>query len=577
MNELDRIIATGGGDSGLQNDIDNAMQTLRDTVAQLKSRRNACSPLLRLPVELMSNILSVLEDISPPSIGYVLTNSPLTTDVTWVGNFGWIRLSHVCKALRTAILQRGDLWARNIYRFSQIQDVILPRCGNHPLALRLDSASVRAEAEDAPMRFVLDNLARAATLVVNENNPSLNAWPMDPSTLSRQPFPSLTSLDIRLILYNDDGRLLALTSDIYDLPPIHAPLLRSLILENYMISFSANSLTRLSLTFSTPVYLHTPRQFLDLLRSGTQMEHLELGNCIPLLGQPRDGEQSASLDMPNLRYLGLDDNIERCLRLWPYFSILPETRVVINLQDVSQSYPAPNSHLAVIPKYFGDWAACSAPGLTVCEHENDPERNPNVRDVSIHLCVPCPGAQLAHWDGGIFEHRYLERRQLMFDAVDCSQSQFNSAVAATHVLTDVSTTTALELDSYQAHDAATWAALLQPYSNVETLYVENPAAENVIAALTTTPDGDTPLLLPRLQCLWLGHLDVVKDGQSSGATRAKTMRMLASRVRSGAALKRFRIDVVEVHGLFSEGQILVTRLQSLVPSFEYKVLRVVQA
>ncbi|KZV67671.1 hypothetical protein PENSPDRAFT_687903 [Peniophora sp. CONT] len=62
LNELDQLIATGGGDARLRVEIDDAMKALSDTVSQLRSRRNACSPLLRLPGELLSNVLLILED-----------------------------------------------------------------------------------------------------------------------------------------------------------------------------------------------------------------------------------------------------------------------------------------------------------------------------------------------------------------------------------------------------------------------------------------------------------------------------------------------------------------------------------
>lgn len=566
LTDLDGLILAGNGASRLQVDIDHAIQTLGETTIQLKLRRNACSPILRLPAELTSNILRILEDADPPTIGYTLRDrhSPTDAPVTWTGNLGWLRLTHVCRALRTALLQRSDLWARNIYRFPQIMDQILPRCSDHPLSLRLDGASAYTKSHGLPLRVTLDSLGRAASLIVDDPLLAIDAGPVDPSIFSQRPFPHLKELTLKTLHHDED----TLTSDICDLPRVSAPLLRSLTLENYMISFTATTLTHLSMVFDPPLYLYSSGQFLDMLRSGAQLEHLELVNCLPLLGTLRGENLYPALVMPNLTYMELGDDIERCLRMWKCFSVDPETSVVIYLRNVAELYPAPNSYFDAIPTYFSDWVACSAPGLTVCEHKDTDGDRPGIRDVSVHLCVPCPGARLAHWDGGIFERDYLERRQLFFEAVDCSQLDFVRAVSAAHAITDVASTTALELANRPPRDPSTWTSILKPFSSVETLYVENTATWAVIIALMASQDEETPLLLPRLRCLWLSHLVIFDESFSTDCTRAHLIRILVSRAKRGAVLQDLRVDALIINSE-AAAEVLASRVRLIVPSFQY--------
>ena len=78
--------------------IDRDIARLEESIRALKSRRNELSPIARLPVEILCNIFSLIEDNSI----FYLGRSPKS----------WINFSHVSRHWRSSALNAPELWTK---------------------------------------------------------------------------------------------------------------------------------------------------------------------------------------------------------------------------------------------------------------------------------------------------------------------------------------------------------------------------------------------------------------------------------------------------------------------------------
>jgi hypothetical protein len=113
-------------------------------------------PLLRLPNEVLDDIASILVDnwplVSHRSIDGVERSTP---------SIGWIAVTHVCRALRVALLGHRELWARTAHNFcGEAYSEICSRAGDLPLSFIFPSG-VSCSHLASRVQTMLENRARA--------------------------------------------------------------------------------------------------------------------------------------------------------------------------------------------------------------------------------------------------------------------------------------------------------------------------------------------------------------------------------------------------------------------------------
>ncbi|KAI0315348.1 hypothetical protein OF83DRAFT_1173906 [Amylostereum chailletii] len=203
---------------------------LRETNA----RRNASRPLLRLPIEIIATVLSLLADIHP-AVRYTGPGSR--------SKLGWIGVTHVCQRLRNVVLAMPLLWARHVSYFPQpaARQTILERARDVPLDLYVGWHSGAPEKA-----FALLHAKRARALI------SLNGGPM-----AGQSMPVLETLFLDRI-----GKFQRITA-----PPLVAPRLRKLVFRNVIVRWTAADLRSLAICMDrNPLALPSPQEFLTLGR-----------------------------------------------------------------------------------------------------------------------------------------------------------------------------------------------------------------------------------------------------------------------------------------------------------------------
>src|SRR5712691_184935 len=114
--------------------VDKGIDSAREFVRSLLTRRNALVPISLLPPEILAWIFHLLVHDEWPLSG--------------LRNLGWIEVTHVCRHWRQVALDNSSLWARiwclpaNPKWISEI----LARAKNAPLDIELNDISLNPEA-----------------------------------------------------------------------------------------------------------------------------------------------------------------------------------------------------------------------------------------------------------------------------------------------------------------------------------------------------------------------------------------------------------------------------------------------
>ena len=113
VQRTDNSIAAGHASSHLFGNIELDIAELEAAARKLRVSRNSCLPLLRLPLEMLGEIVGILASSWPATSGHVNEWSyGIPKGPAGRLRLGWILLGHVCQKLRNAVLIRNDLWAK---------------------------------------------------------------------------------------------------------------------------------------------------------------------------------------------------------------------------------------------------------------------------------------------------------------------------------------------------------------------------------------------------------------------------------------------------------------------------------
>jgi hypothetical protein len=292
--------------------VDREIDSARQFVRSLLTRRNALVPVSLLPPEILSRVFHLLKEAVPRSHGG--------------RKLGWIRVTHVCRHWRQVALNDSSLWARiwGTPTSAKWISEMLTRAKNAPLDIELDDL-ITSSAEALLMipphlshtrQLRLHNLSGLSSDNVREiysrDAPALEHFELTAPTYSPISFPDL------------GGNLLFKG---------HAPRLRTLSLSRVVIPWSfipRGQLTRLEIVCpdedgDCPGDLN---QLIDLLVNCPALEILRLDSCLPsqLTGLP----YGRTIHLPHLSRLRLCGSTSRILNMLKMLKLLSSTTLHLN-------------------------------------------------------------------------------------------------------------------------------------------------------------------------------------------------------------------------------------------------------
>lgn len=257
-------------------------------------------PLLRLPVELINDIISF------NFVGQLVKH--------------WMKIGQVCSTLRAALLRRHDLWGDSVCLWPGHRDELLRRAGpSAPLVLTIFPSDNERNAE-----FVREHSTRARVLQ-SRDHPFTEKFL---HLVTTQDFPLLEELE------------LLSPSQIVALDPIAStrvmPRLKSLLLHGVYWTFPPSMLTELRIKSHKDDFVrfgYSPLQFVDILNQCKQLRTLELERCVPNLSNGL--AHNEMMVLPCITKLSVFDLRGYALHLWNMLSVPPDAHVALHLECVS--------------------------------------------------------------------------------------------------------------------------------------------------------------------------------------------------------------------------------------------------
>ncbi|KAJ7077001.1 hypothetical protein B0H15DRAFT_955319 [Mycena belliarum] len=293
-------------------EIDAEMAWHYAQLALLKAKRNAIVPILRLPNELLSRILTI----------YAVESDTLF-------NLRWSRIMYVCRHFHALALAAQSLWA--FIDLSWHAGIIrlrsqLERSGAAPVTIKMrfcDSALA--------VDIILEHSERICALDVVGGGPQVHELIL---ALPQHRFPILVSISLNpnhKIEEVPGGAIAPFPQSLLD-----EGNLRTVKLTSIGVPWkSLRGLDTLSLTRCSDSSSHPTQTFsclLEMLEACPQLRKLGLHYAIP----PTLPEQSyPSLDLPQLASLGLSDHVGACTDLLTHLRFPPTTRMRIYTAGVN--------------------------------------------------------------------------------------------------------------------------------------------------------------------------------------------------------------------------------------------------
>ncbi|KAH9987712.1 hypothetical protein BJV77DRAFT_772829 [Russula vinacea] len=268
-------------DSSFQQAMDDEINSLQESLLALKARRNALSPISRLPPEILATIFSLL----PPSAW-----------VTKAGNLARICVAHVCRRWRETTLNHPRLWSD--INFSKLTPdgmaEILARTQRIPLHLEVDANRWRTGQFDTFVEQLEAHISHIRYLSISGHlHTSLN-----------QVISSVPTLE-SLSLSHEHHRYRLPHVNPVNLSSCIAPRLTSLELVNCDISWESPLLKGLrTLKICGPSADTRPglQDWMDALTEMPQLETLILHSATPpaLHAAPLLSQPSRTATLPSL-------------------------------------------------------------------------------------------------------------------------------------------------------------------------------------------------------------------------------------------------------------------------------------
>lgn len=313
--EIDRLIyGTRPIPTGTAEQLGLEIASLERHMHLLKFKLNLISPLVCLPFDVLQEIVRQVSTIDPGGRA-------------GDGGLGWIKVGHLCRALRASLLNMHGLWASTVCEFPGAHAELAKRAGEVPLTLTMDERNSESRHLVPPkvFDFFVNNLSKAKAIKVREGSRSRSLglmWIGAAMHLAGRELPLVedicidvsprTALELRPNALN------------YTASPLITPRLRKLHLENCWMSFSPTTLVSLELMRSfrpqedtlPPVPL-----FLDLLRQCANLQELQVVQCMPQLPALNGEPATDVIDLPSLKLLAVWAPLPKMLSFWEYVSI----------------------------------------------------------------------------------------------------------------------------------------------------------------------------------------------------------------------------------------------------------------
>ncbi|KAI0031042.1 hypothetical protein K488DRAFT_87202 [Vararia minispora EC-137] len=491
-----------------------------------RPQRQSDTPISWLPAEILCHIFEVLAtDMPPRAPGGALDQ---------VGSIGWIVVSHVCRHWREIALSMTTLWAESVGTLVAASETMLERAQGTPITLLLNHTH-----RDASFHTAHLHLAKALVIDVSEASYSSNVLYDVRMGLAMQPLPTLEILSVAHAF----GRI---PPHNFDLPPINAPSLRRISMENYFLPWSSSVLTDLSLSRTKMQIDGRPsfEEILTLLRNTPTLRRLSLKNWVSETGGLPEGEHRISL--PFLMRIEIRDRPTQCITLWNALAIPASAHVVlaIDLLGVAPdtAVSVPNAIFRVLgPHYRVPHAApFESLALTDCRGDSFLRIRALVRD-KPRSAVRSPTARLSvdywpwHSPRGITGFQHV-------------LAAFSLHVGLSHVR-------ALTLDCAADDDGGDAAALgwresLEPMTALRVLEVHDRAPPSLLRALgRVDADADEApvrvdvgrLLLPGLHTLALRPCAHRRRDEARGLAWMALYNALRQRARMNRALRKLQL------------------------------------
>ncbi|KZV76290.1 hypothetical protein PENSPDRAFT_747751 [Peniophora sp. CONT] len=573
-------IIANGADDRAQCAVDGDIARLEDAVLQLKRIRNSCTPLVRLPLEVLAEIAERLITIWPSVARYP---KGFRSEIS----LGWVRLSHVCSGLRSALLHCRHLWARNISNMPFPPEFVYARCGDVPLTL-----IIRPYSTDEMVAFISDHLVQAREIDWMDSLDARNSAIIDtlsstghPHLLSHLGFPHLESLSfsLRMAKYRKPD----MPDDGYKRPTMVAPRLRSLHLDDVMIPFQPGTLTSLTLRFDQRKPL-TVDNFFDLLKRCVLLENLAVYGgvtALPATNHENSGTRGLVV-LPHLLLIDVYGSIEMCMTILSSISTPRLLTTDIQISDTQANDLECAPYLLTLAPILQS-AAPGVVGVTMRNYSTWDDDDGGERTlVSIILHTSDPGhVDSDIWVDGPFAKNHHTKLKLRFKIVDSIPPQYLESLDTASSTIGHASINTLEVGCVvnYAYTPATWSASFARFSHVNTLFFSNRQHTWALQALLVpdTPRGEGIPILPSLRFLWLKELHVYYaqgafvlsgrrsegDTQTTAISDVQFLEVLESRSRCGSALERLRIGKLFMN-LELATQSFLPRVRAIVPIVE---------
>ncbi|KAI0055613.1 hypothetical protein BV25DRAFT_1736719 [Artomyces pyxidatus] len=302
------------GISGAYRRLDAEISDLEIALSSFRTRRNALSPIGRLPPEILVRIFSF--DTTPDD------GSP---------TYHLMRITHICRRWRSVAIGCPTLWGCiNLAVDRRWAKVMLARAKAAPLSLLVQRSQDKMTEDDVAL--VVQHFPHIRNLHL------LNRLSDDAALISKlhqkltAPGPLLESFWLG-IRDADHEEWLTLPQNIFD---GHAPRLRRLRVNNFSYfpwqSPVLSCLVDLSISLDSsplPSQSHPLDKILDALERMPALRSLLLDSCLP---QASDQDGSRIVDLTRLSHCTLFDDICDCSQFLRSIRLHPDTLIEVGVQ-----------------------------------------------------------------------------------------------------------------------------------------------------------------------------------------------------------------------------------------------------
>ena len=320
--------------------IDTATHAWRQFLCSLLTRRNTFVPISLLPPEILSLVFHLL----------VLEEPPLS----WKGNVGWIKVTHVCRHWRQVAIDNSSLWARTsgIPKTTKWISEMLARAKNAPLDIDFND-------------FVNSN--REMLLMIPSHLPHtrqlrLHDLSLRHSGIIQEIFsweaPALEHFELMArystVTFPDLGGNMLFKG--------HSPRLRTFSISKVVIPWSLvprGQLTQLKITGADEDD-HSPgdlTQLINLLVNCPALEILALDSCLPT--QPTEFPHGRTIHLPHLSRLRLRSKTSRIMNMLKMLKLPSLT--ILHLHCVSEIASIHNDPEVLLLSVISAQFQCPAP------------------------------------------------------------------------------------------------------------------------------------------------------------------------------------------------------------------------